>query len=486
MLAAVDLGSNSFRLHVGYHDGKSIQVLRTARVPNRLAFGMEQSGNLSSASMQYGLNALTHLRDVLSEHLPDEVRIVGTNTLRVANNSAEFISSAEKTIGLPIEVISGEEEARLIYVGIANQLSIPGENRLIVDIGGGSTELIIGKGQDIARAESIGIGTVDLRKTFFPVGELDKKSFDAAILYARSRFENFLSSSTQTAWTNVYGSSGTMRAIGDIVSKNNIGSETLTVKTLRKLMAILIEYGNVDSIKLNKLQPGRTDSIVGGLAIMIGLMEELGIDAIVPVEGGLRLGVMWDLHLRANERDRREQSVKKILARFSCDETRANRVAEYTSALYAQLKPATDAHVKLLRWSALLHEVGLAISPTNYHKHGAYMIENGDLPGFTSREQRLMAKLIVGQKGNLRKVAGVVDNFDFMKAILAIRLAVMFTQARVDADFNLLRVRLKSRIELELLPSMIAAHPTLPYWIEREQLFWREIGIDFLIKEKIS
>lgn len=486
MLAAVDLGSNSFRLHIGYHDCGAIKVIRTARVPNRLAFGLDQNGKLASASIQYGLNALTHLRGVLDEFQIDEVRIVGTNTLRTATNNFDFISKAEKVIGYPIEIISGEEEARLIYVGIANQLSIPGENRLIADIGGGSTELIIGRGQEIDRAESIGIGTVKLRKTFFPSGDIDKKSFEDAILYARSRFENFLSLPYQPSWDYVYGSSGTMRAIGEIIVRNGLGDDVITLKILYELMHTLIAFERLDNIKLIKLQPERADSIIGGLAIMIGLMEELQIKAIIPIEGGLRLGVMWDLHLRATERDRREQSVKSFMRRFPCDEKRANKVAEYTTALYTQLKPWNDAHTKLLRWSALLHEIGLAVSPTNYHKHGGYIIENADLAGFTPREQRVMSKLIVGQKGNLRKISGVTDNMDLMKALIALRLAVMFTQTRIDADFNSLRLKLKSRIELELHPDMTTEHPTLSYWIEREQLFWNEIGIEFIFKEKTN
>ncbi len=483
ILAAVDLGSNSFRLHIGYHDGMAINVIRTARVPNRLAAGLNQSSELSGTSIEQGLQAIKRLREVLDEFSLNEVRIVGTNTLRTACNSLDFLSRAEKAIGYPIEVVSGEEEARLIYLGIANQLSIPGENRLILDIGGGSTELIVGKGQDIERAESIGIGTVKIKKMFFPDGHISQTSFKEAILYGRSRFENFHRPDSRPPWDYVYGSSGTMRAISEIITKNGLGND-LSLKNIYKLRDTFAACKHIDNIHLIKLPAERKESIVGGLAIMIGLMEELKIDALTTIEGGLRLGIMWDMHLRANEHDRRELSVKEFMLRFSCDEKRAAKVAEYTTALYTQLKPSSAAHGKLLRWSALLHEIGLSVSPTNYHKHGAYIVENADLSGFTPREQRIMGKLIIGQKGNLRKISGVTDNLDLMKSIIALRLAVMFMQAHVNADFNSLRLKLKSRIELELHPNITLEHPTLIYWIEREQLFWSEIGIEFAFKEK--
>ena len=482
LLAAVDIGSNSFRLHIGQHNGRSIEVIRSERVPTRLAAGLDQSGSLTAAAMQLGIDSLHHLGSILKAYQLDAIRAVGTNTLRIANNTATFLPYAEQALGYPIEVISGEEEARLIYMGLANQLAIPGERRLVVDIGGGSTELILGCGQEIERAESINIGTVRQSHHFFPDGAIDETAFNSAIMYARSRFEDVFPPSQRSSWKSVYGSSGTMRAIGEIIARNNLGSEVLSRRNLLALKRVITGYGRIDRLKLEKLRSDRAESIVGGLAILIGLMDELQIEKIKPVEGGLRLGVMWDLHLLGNQRDRREQSVRGFFQRFSSEAGRANKVAEYATALYGQLKPETDTYAKLLRWSAVLHEVGLAVSPTNYHKHGAYLIENADLSGFTTREQRTMGKLILGQKGNLRKLSSALDNQDVIKAVLALRIAVMFMQTHIAADFNELRLRMKNRIELEIRPSLTLEHPTLPYWIEREQLFWEEIGMNFVVK----
>lgn len=482
MLAAVDLGSNSFRLHIGRHAGDAIEVVRSAREPTRLAAGLDQDGTLSAVAIQRGIDAMRRLGEVLQAYSLNDVRVVATNTLRIATNASEFLSAAEKAIGYPIEVISGEEEARLIYMGIANQLATPGERRLVIDIGGGSTELILGRGQEIERAESIGIGTVWHSRNFFPDGLIDEAAFDAAILYARSRFEDIFSSSPGRQWKRVYGSSGTMRAIGEIIARNRLGIDDVSSQGLHALKRVMIECGHIDRLRLDKLRPERAESVVGGLAILIGLMKALSIEKLTPVEGGLRLGVLWDLHLRAHQRDRREVSVRGFMQRLSADEARADKVAEYASALYAQLRPESEALAKLLHWSATLHEIGLAVSPTNYHKHGAYLIENADLPGFTTREQRMMGKFILGQKGNLRKLNGVLIDPDVAKAVLALRIAVMFTHAQVDVDFNELRLKMKNRIELEFGSRLALQHPTLPYWIEREQKFWGEIGMDFVIK----
>ena len=482
MLAAIDLGSNSFRMHVGRHNGEVIEVVRSMRESTRMAAGLDTRNMLSQEAMHRGIDALYRLGDVLRAYPLEAVRAVATNTMRVATNAGDFLSAAEKALGYPVEVISGEEEARLIYMGIASQLANPGELRLVIDIGGGSTELIVGQGQEIEQAESVGVGTVWQSRHFFPQGVLDEASFDNAIMTAQSRFEDVLPPEQRPRWKNVYGSSGTMRAIGEIIARNRLGDEGVTLQSLEALKRRLIEFGRIDLISLEKVRSERAESIVGGLTILMGLMQALEIRKLVPVEGGLRLGVMWDLHLRATRRDRRDLSVRDFLRRFAADETRAARVAEYAAALYAQVKPGANGLSRLLEWSALLHEVGLAVSPTNYHKHGAYLVENADLPGFTTREQKSMGRLILGQRGNLRKLGEALDDPNTARAVLALRLAVMFLHVGADADFGELRLKMKNRIDLEVSSSLVTAHPTLPYWIEREREAWEGVGISFSIK----
>ena len=481
MYAAVDLGSNSFRLHVGKHDGDAIRVLKSVREPIRLAAGLDDRGNLTPAAMQTALACLKNFRAVLDGYKLDGVRVVATSAMRVARNAAAFLPQAELAIGHPIEIISGEEEGRLIYMGVSNALATPGERRLVIDIGGGSTELILGRGQEIEKVESFSVGTVKQSLSFFVGGRVDAASFEAAILSARSHFEDAAPPYRPQFWKQCYGSSGTARTIADIIVKNGIGRE-VNAATLSALKQRFIEFGHVSRIEMAGLRPDRAGTIIGGLAILIGLVRELDIPVVQPIEAGLRMGVMWDLHLRSTKRDRREQSVQACVQKFHVDERRANRVADDALALYLQSKPATEEYTRHLYWSALLHEVGLVVSQTGYHKHAAYMIENADLPGFTTREQKVMSRLIISHKGNLRKVGELLAEPDFAKAVVALRLAVLFMHSRIDIDFSLLKLRVKNRIELEIRREWVAEHPTLSYWLEKEQENWDEVGVDFSIR----
>jgi exopolyphosphatase/guanosine-5'-triphosphate,3'-diphosphate pyrophosphatase len=484
MFAAVDLGSNSFRLHIGQHDGDTIRIVKSARDPIRLGGGLDGKGNLTEQAMQTALQSLEGFKATLNEYPLEAVRVVATNTMRIARNAKTFLPAAEKAIGYPIEIISGEEEGRLIYMGVASSIPGPGERRLVIDIGGGSTELILGKGHDIEQVESFSIGTVKHNLSFSPGGSIDAASFDAAILSARSYFEDAAHIYRPQYWTHAYGSSGTIRAIADAIAKNALGDGKMSWKSLEALKARLIQYGHSSKIDLIGMKPDRVGVMVGGLAVLMGLMQEIGIKSLTAVDAGLRMGVLWDLQLRATKRDRREQSVRNFLQRFRADTGRANRVAELADALYILVKPDTDVYRKHLYWSGLLHEIGLSVSHSSYHKHGAYLIEHADLPGFTTREQYAMSTLILGQKGNLKKLGEALLDPDFAKAVLALRLAVLFMHSRVDAPLDDLYLKMKNRIELEIRQGWLSQYPTLSYWIEKEKECWGQAGIDFNFKTR--
>ena len=482
MYAAVDLGSNSFRLHIGKHDGEAIRVVKSMREPIRLGAGIDAAGNLTEAAMQQALACLQTFRAVLSGYRLDAVRVVGTAALRLAHNAAAFMPLAEEAIGHPIEIISGQEEGRLIYMGVANSLATPGERRLVLDIGGGSTELVLGRGIDIERVESFSVGTVKQSLSFFVDGRIDSASFEAAILSARSHFEDAAPPYRPQHWRTAYGSSGTIRALAEVISRNKLGDGLLSAQSLDALKRRFIGFGQVGNIDLPGLRPDRAGTIIGGLAILIALVAELGIEVLVPIDAGLRMGVMWDLYARSMQCDRRDESVRLLAEKFRAEKTRGERVAHESATLYAQLKPSADTYVKLLNWSAQLHEVGMAVSQTGYHKHAAYMVENADLPGFTAREQKAMARLIVAQKGNLRKIGEALADPDFAKAVLALRLAILLMHARIEADFSELKLRMKSRIELDIKRDWVAHHPTVSFWIEKEQEWWEEVGVDFCVR----
>jgi len=482
MFAAVDLGSNSFRLHIGRHDGDTIRIVKSARDPIRLASGLDSRGHLTGAAMQTALASLTNFSDILTAYPLTAVRVVATNTLRIAKNANVFLPAAEKAIRYPIEIISGEEEGRLIYMGVANTIAKPNESRLVVDIGGGSTEVILGKGAEITQVESFSIGTVPQTLAFFVDGHINLDAFETAILSARSHFEDAAHLYHPQYWHNAYGSSGTIRAIADVIEKNALGDGKLSLKSLHALKSRFIQSTHISHIDLIGMRPDRAAVMVGGLAILIGVMQELEIESITPISAGLRMGVLWDLQLRATKRDRREQSVRGFMERFHIDENRANRTADIASALYSCLKPSTDDLARYLTWSSLLHEVGLTVSHSGYHKHGAYLIENADLPGFTTQEQQTMSTLILAQKGNLRKVSQALNDSDFAKAVLALRLALMFMHSRIEIDLDELRLRMKNRIELEFQRDWMADHPTISYWMEKEKESWKQVGIDFAIR----
>lgn len=483
MFAAVDLGSNSFRLHIGHHDGDAIRVIKSERDPIRLAAGIDASGNLTRVAMQSALDCLTRFRHILAAYELETVRVVATNTMRIARNAASFLPAAEKALGLPIEIISGEEEGRLIYMGVASTLAGVNERRLVIDIGGGSTELILGSGPEIDYVESFTIGTYKQGVAFFPDGRINADSFDSAILSARSRFEEAVPPFSPTKWEHAYGSSGTIRAISDAIAKNGIGDGTLSYPSLEALKARLVEAGHTSRIALAGMKPDRASVIVGGLAILMGLMQELGVTVITPVDAGLRMGVLWDLQLRATKRDRREHAVDQFRARYHADAERALKVGELARALYQQLKPNSDALVKYLYWSGLLHEIGMIVSHSGYHKHGAYLTQHADLAGFNTREQRTMSTLVLAQKGNLRKVSEALADPDFAKAVLALRLAVMFMHARLAIGISDIRLRMRTTIELEIKSHWLIEHPTISYWMEKERECWDETGIEFNLKK---
>lgn len=484
MYAAVDLGSNSFRLHVGKHDGDTIRVVKSLREPIRLAAGIDKSGRLTTAAMDNALACLASFRAVLAGYPLDAVRVVGTAALRLAQNADQFLPRAEAAIGQPIEIISGEEEGRLIYMGVANALGVPGERRLVIDIGGGSTEVTLGRGLEIERVESFSVGTVRQSLAFFPGGRIEAKGFASAVLSARSQFEDAAPLFQRQLWRQAYGSSGTIRALAGVITRNGIGDGRLTVASLNALKDHFIALGDVARIDLPGLKSERASTVIGGLAILIAVMMELAVDVLLPVEAGLRMGVMWDLYARSMQHDRREESVRRMASQFQADPERAAKVALQALALYSQMKPAGEQYHKLLGWAAQLHEIGMLVSHTGYHKHAAYVIENADLPGFTSREQKAMARLVLAQKGNLRKVVDALQEPDVAKAVLALRLAIVLMHARIGADDPELdvRLRMKQRIELELGRAVLAHHPTLSYWIDKEREWWDEVDVDFVVK----
>jgi len=483
MYAAVDLGSNSFRLHIGEAVAGQIHIVRTARDPIRLAAGLGPDGMLSVQAMDTAVRCLRDFSAILRQHRLDAVRVVATNTLRVARNADTLLPRLEQAIGYPVEIISGEEEGRLIYMGVARSVNLADERRLVIDIGGGSTEVIAGTGDAIGLVDSFSTGTHPQSAAYFPGGSIDAAAFDNAVVAARSRFEDAAAQYREVGWDSVYGSSGTIRAIADVIARNGLGDGAMSLGSLLALRDKLIALGHVDAFDLPGVKRERVIVMVGGLSILIGVMQELGVKTMHAINAGLRLGVLSDLELRANRRDRRDVAIQDCMRRFGVEEGRAARTATIAARLFDRLLPQDDTVKPQLLRASLLHEVGLAVSHTGAHKHAAYIVEHADLPGFTAREQRLMSTLVLAQKGNLRKVREALAVPDLARAVLALRLAAVFMHARVDADVDALRLRMKGRIEIETPRGWLRQHPTVAAWFEKEAAAWSEVGVGFQVAQ---
>lgn len=483
MYAAVDLGSNSFRLHIGEPIAGQIHLVRTARDPIRLAAGLGPGNVLSADAQATAQQTLRDFAAILRQYRLDAVRVVATNTLRVARNAEQVLPLLEEAIGHPIEIISGEEEGRLIYMGVARALGAKPEQRLVIDIGGGSTELIAGLGDEIHMVESFSIGTHPQSAAYFEGGHISADAFQTAVNAARARFEDLAGQYRAHGWDAVYGSSGTIRAINEVIARNGLGDGTMSFASLLALRDKLIDLGHVDAFDLPGVKRERVIVMLGGLSILIGVMQELGVKTMTAINAGLRLGVLSDLELRANRQDRRDLAIQDCMRRFGVDAGRAARTANIARKLFDKLAPQDEAVVHHLLRGTMLHEVGLSVSHTGSHKHAAYIVEHADLPGFTAREQRLMSMIVLGQKGNLRKVREVLAAPDLAKAVLALRLAAVFMHARVDADVDTLKLRMKGRIEVETPRGWLGQHPTVASWFEKEAAAWSDVGVSFQVTQ---
>ncbi|MFN3885206.1 MAG: exopolyphosphatase, partial [Rhodocyclaceae bacterium] len=372
-IAAVDMGSNSFRLQVGRVVGNQIYPLDGLKEPVRLAAGLTADKWLDAAAQRRGLAALARFAERLRGFPPDAVRAVATNTLRVARNAAEFLSKAEAALGFPIEVISGREEARLIYLGVAHTLPNQRMRHLVVDIGGGSTEFIIGREMKPLLLESLYMGCVGYSLRYFPEGRIDKRNMKEAELAARRELQAIEQAYRATGWDLAVGSSGTAKAICDLLEANGFAAGTITREGLERLRHRLVAAGHAAKAGLAGMRPDRVPVLPGGVAILSAVFKELGLEEMVYSEGALRLGVLYDLLGRYHHEDMREATVECFLQRYEVDRAQAARVATTALDLYQQLRPQEDIETspaaQFLAWAARLHEIGVSVAHTSYHKH---------------------------------------------------------------------------------------------------------------------
>jgi exopolyphosphatase/guanosine-5'-triphosphate,3'-diphosphate pyrophosphatase len=482
-LAAIDIGSNSFRLEIAQLQHGRYRRIAYLKETVRLGGGLDANGYLTESAAQRGLDCLRRFAQRLQGFDAPQVRAVATQTLREARNRDAFLVRAEDALGHAVEVVSGREEARLIYAGVS--FLQPGNaSRLVIDIGGRSTEMIVGQGRVPRVVESFKTGSVSLSMRWFPDGVFTEQAFRDAQVAAGAELEEALEPFAPRHWREALGSSGTAGAVSQVLAAAGITDGTITPDGLRWCIAQCLAAGSVDKLVLPSLREDRKAIIGGGLALLYTLATHFGITELKPAKGALRQGVIIDLHERHAARrqagggDLRDLSVAALQARFGVDTEQALRVRSVATALLRGALPevADSADGEALRelgWACDLHELGLMVSHHDHHRHSAYLMAHVDAPGFSQSQQRRIGELVLGQRGGLRKIEPQLCSERFAWQVLALRLAVIKCHARGEVDPQAMRMKRDGKqARLSFRSAWAAGHPRTLHLLREEAESW--------------
>lgn len=489
-VAAVDLGSNSFRLQVGRVVDDQIYTLDSLKESVRLASGLTADKRLDEESQARALDALRLFGERMGGLDRGAVRAVATNTLRVAKNAAEFLPLAEEALGFPIEIIAGREEARLIYIGASHSLPMSAQKRLVVDIGGGSTEFIIGKRHDPLLMESLYMGCVSYTLRFFPDRRIDRKRLRDAQIAAAKEIELIAHDYRRMGWKEAVGSSGTARAIADILEMNGMnpnGESGISRAGLDKLCAMLVKAGSAEALDIPGIRSDRLPVLPGGIAIMSAVFEELGIERMSYADGALRLGVLYDLLGRFHHHDMRDSTVAQFRRRYQIEADQAERVEATALSALTQLSEGSpsESDVQFLSWATRLHEIGISVAHNAYHKHGAYILAHADMPGFSRKDQGRLAMLVLGHRGKLEKLGALPATDSAWDLIFCLRLAVLLHRTRDDRAIPDWRAsRSGNGYLIELPAAWLAANPWTAAAFGEEAVVWKQLGREYIVHSK--
>ena len=482
-IAAVDLGSNSFRLQVARIVDDQIYPLDSLKETVRLASGLNADNQINADAQARALTCLKRFNERLRDLPPEAVRAVGTNTFRVAKNAEAFLAAAEAALGFPIDIIAGREEARLIYLGVSHALPISSAKRLVVDIGGGSTECIIGEGFEPREMESLYMGCVSFTQRFFSDGKITKGALQKAELAARAEAQAIAADFAAGHWNEAVGSSGTARALADILEQNGWSTGGITAEGLERLRSFLIKTGDVKTLVLPGLQADRLPVLPGGFAIMAGVFAELAIEKMTVTGGALRDGVLHDLLGRFHHHDQRDATATQFMRRYHVDAQQAARVEALALTLFDQVSTQItqdgETARRMLTWAARLHEVGISIAHAGYHKHSAYILANADMPGFSKIDQARLSVLARAHRGNLSKATREqkLDSEEW-ELVAILRLAVLLCRNRRDMNPPVIHFQCEpSRMCLSFEPKWLADSPLTETLLEEEVRQWKAIGV---------
>jgi exopolyphosphatase/guanosine-5'-triphosphate,3'-diphosphate pyrophosphatase len=483
-IAAVDLGSNSFHCQIARISGGQCYPLDSLREPVRLGAGLGKDKKLDEETQERALACLARFGERLRGLDRRAVRAIGTNTLRVAKNAKPFLRKARAALGFPIEVVAGREEARLIYLGVSHSLPASREKRLVIDIGGGSTECIIGSGYKPLKLESLFMGCVSYSLRYFRDGRVSKSAFKEAELAARAELQPIVGSYIRGNWQHAVGSSGTIRALAEILQLSGYTEGPITLAGLDRLRSQLIKAGDMATVALPGLRADRRPVLPGGMAILYAVIDELNIDALSVATGAMRQGVLYDMLGRFHHHDMRDVTVAQFMQRYHVDAQQAKRVGTFAAAFYEKLagNAGDEDAPRLLGWAAKLHEIGIPVAYSGYHKHSAYIISNADMPGFSREEQERLAALVLSHRRSLKKALETLPEEENRALVLALRLAVLLCRARRDMRFPAPDVRLQGdRVRLAFDAAWLEANPLTATALREEVSEWARVGVELKV-----
>jgi exopolyphosphatase / guanosine-5'-triphosphate,3'-diphosphate pyrophosphatase len=454
-----------------------IVIIDRLREMVRLAAGVEENGRIDKEVANRALACLERFGQRLRDMHADSVRVVGTNALRVAHRKQAFLERAREALGHPIEIISGMEEARLIYSGVAHTMPSEPGRRFVVDIGGGSTELIIGEGLTPLELESLQMGCVSLSERFFRDGKISAKRVDRARVAARLELEPVQAAFRRRGWDRCAGSSGTVRAIGEAIQELDPTARTITAAGLENTLKYITGAGHVRELRLAPITEDRRPVFPGGVAILAALFDVLGLDEMQIAEGAMRDGILYDMVGRFTDEDARERTVRAMQLRYHVDGAQAERVGatvldflQQTREIWRLSDPLAD---QSLKWAAVLHEIGLDVSHSGYHRHGAYLLENADMPGFPRGEQLLLARLVGGHRRKFvqQGLEDLIPPWDrgALSLIVLLRLAVLLHRGRSPVALPPIALRAAYRsLEIEFPGRWLSDHPLTSADLQQE------------------
>ncbi|MBI5277824.1 MAG: exopolyphosphatase [Burkholderiales bacterium] len=477
LLAAVDLGSNSFRLEIGRHDHGQVRRVEYLKETVRQGGGLDEERNLTPDAMARGLDCLARFAERLAGFDARHVRAVATQTLREARNRDVFLRRARQVLGFPIEVISGREEARLIYQGVAHMLPQSDERRLVIDIGGRSTELILGQQFDAQVTESYRVGSVAWSTRYFADGQFTESAFGKAEIAAQALLDEALAAYRRDRWDVAYGSSGTIGAVADVLEAAGHEAGVIRRDGLDWLYDTLLAARSADRVKLAGMKDDRRPVIGGGLSVLRALFTLLNIEEMRPAQGALRHGVLYDMLDRESpDTDVRATTVGVLARKFETDAMQARRVGRVAVHFLRQLRPDHDPWpARECQWAAQLLEIGSIISHSDSHKHGAYILEHADAPGFDQAELHRLGQLVLGHRGKLRKLEIDFGDELFIHQLMALRLAVILCHARLDPALAGLRATAgEHSVTLAVPAEWSGAWPQSAHLLREEIVAWQK------------